>query len=137
METDTLNYAFTAILSIIMKEKRVYLITLYFHMFKATELNYNTHDKKLLIVFEVFCIWHHYLEGLELLINVITDHKSLEYFLTTKILFQFNLVICFCLGCLRFKSDTITHGKDLYLREGSTICIFVNFQNLCPIFIYS
>ena len=120
-----------------MKEKRVYLITLYFHMFKAIELNYNTHDKKLLIIFEVFCIWYHYLEGLELLINVITDYKNLEYFLTTKILFQFNLVICFCLECLRFKSDTITYGKDLYLREESTICIFVNFQNLCSIFAYS
>ena len=55
-------------------------------MFKATKLKYNTYDKKLSIVFKFFYIWHHYLEGLELFIDVIIDHKNLEYFLTTKIL---------------------------------------------------
>jgi hypothetical protein len=64
------------------------------------------HDKELFAIFEAFCIWRHYLDGSALLIDVVTDHKNLEYFATTKVLnrrqacwseflCQFNLVICF------------------------------------------
>ena len=66
-----------------------------------------------------------------------TSYKNLEYFLTTKILSyyqarlleflsQFNLIICFHLGYLESKLDTITHRKNLYLREEKTIYNFVN-----------
>jgi len=55
-------------------------------MFSTPELNYNIHDKELLAIFEAFKIWQHYLEGSTLPIDIITDHKNLEYFLTTKIL---------------------------------------------------
>ena len=60
-------------------------------MFKAAKLNYNMHNKKLLVVFEVFYIWYHYLEELEFPIDVIMDYKNLEYFLTTKILFYYQI----------------------------------------------
>lgn len=56
-------------------------------MFKTVELNCNTHDKELLMVFEAFYIWHHYLKESELSLDVIIDYKNLGYFLTTKILF--------------------------------------------------
>jgi hypothetical protein len=73
------------------------------------ELNYDTHDKELLTIFEAFCSWQHYLEGAPLPIDIVTNHKNLEYFCTTKILThqqahwseflsQFNLVIQFQLG---------------------------------------
>ena len=55
-------------------------------MFKVAKLNYNMYNKKLLVVFEVFHVWYHYLEELEFSINVIMDYKNLEYFSTTKIL---------------------------------------------------
>ena len=71
-----------------------------------TELNYDTHDKELLAIFEAFTIWRHYLEGSRLKINVVTDHKNLEYFSTTKMLTRrqacwseylstFDMLICF------------------------------------------
>ena len=85
MEIDISKYAFTAILLIIIKEKKVYLVTFYSCIFKTTKLNYNIHDKELLIVFKVFHTQHYYLKGLELLIDIIMNHKNLEYFLTTKI----------------------------------------------------
>jgi RNase H-like domain found in reverse transcriptase len=44
------------------------------------ELNYDVHDKELLAIFEAFKIWRHYLEGPTYPIDVITDHKNLEYF---------------------------------------------------------
>jgi len=71
------------------KEKNIHLVAFHSHMFKAAELNYNIHDKELLIVFEVLYIWYHYLKELELSLDVIIDHKNLEYFLITKILFHY------------------------------------------------
>jgi len=55
-------------------------------MFSAPELNYNVYDKELLAIFEAFKIWRHYLEGSASPIEVVIDHKNLEYFLMTKIL---------------------------------------------------
>jgi len=56
METNTLNYALAAILSIINEENEVHLITFHFCTFTATELNYDTHNKELLAIFETFKI---------------------------------------------------------------------------------
>ena len=64
METDALDYALTAILSICNEENEVHLIAFHSCTFTVTELNYNTHDKELLAIFEAFKNWQHYLEGL-------------------------------------------------------------------------
>jgi RNase H-like domain found in reverse transcriptase len=80
-------------------------------MFTSPELNYDVHDKELLAIFEAFQHWRHYLKGSADPIDVVTDHKNLEYFSTTKLLTrrqarwskylsQFNLVIRFRPGRL-------------------------------------
>ena len=86
METDALNYALTTILSIVNEDNEVHPVAFHFCIFTMAELNYNTHDKELLTIFEAFKIWQHYLEGLAYSINIVIDHKNLEYFSTTKIL---------------------------------------------------
>ena len=86
METDVLDYALTAILSIVNKDNKVHLVAFHSHTFTAAELNYDTHDKDLLAIFEAFKIWWHYLEGPAYPINIVMDHKNLEYFSTTKML---------------------------------------------------
>ena len=86
METDALNYALTTILSIINEENEVYLVAFHSCTFTVAKLSYNMHDKKLLAIFEAFKIWQHYLEGLAYPIDIITNHKNLEYFSITKIL---------------------------------------------------
>jgi len=86
METDALGYALTEILSIVNEDNEVHPVAFHSHTFTAVELNYDTHDKELLVIFEAFKIWQHYLEGLAYPIDIITDHKNLEYFSTTKIL---------------------------------------------------
>jgi len=60
VETHALDYVLAAILLIITKEKEVYLVTFYSCIFKAAELNYNTHNKELLMIFEAFYIWCHF-----------------------------------------------------------------------------
>ena len=86
VETDASDYALTAILSIINKENEVHLVAFHSRTFTAVELNYNMHNNKLLAIFKAFKIWQHYLEGLAYSINVVMDHKNLEYFSTTKVL---------------------------------------------------
>ena len=88
VKTNVLDYALAAILSIINKDNKVHPVAFHSHTFTTAELNYDTHDKKLLAIFEAFKIWQHYLEGLAYPINVVTDHKNLEYFSTTKVLTQ-------------------------------------------------
>lgn len=81
--------------------------------------NYDVHDKELLVIFEAFITWQHYLEGSGDPIDVVTDHKNLKYFSMTKILtwqqvcwleylHTFNMVICFRPGKLGKKPDSIT-----------------------------
>ena len=119
METNASDYALTAILSIVNEDNEVHLVAFHSHTFTVVELNYDTHDKELLAIFEAFKIWWHYLEDPAYPIDIVMDHKNLEYFSITKVLTQrqawwseylsqFNLVIRFCSGCLGTKPDAFT-----------------------------
>ena len=88
METGALDYALVAILSIVNEENEVHSVAFHSCTLTVMELNYDIHDKELLSIFEAFKIWQHYLEGLAYPINIVIDHKNLEYFSTTKILIQ-------------------------------------------------
>jgi len=145
VETDASDYALTAILSIVNEDNEVHLVAFHSHTFTTAKLNYDTHDKELLAIFEAFKIWQHYLEGPVYLIDVVTDHKNLEYFSTTKVLtqrqawwseylFQFNLVIRFCPGHLGTKLNTLTRQWDIYPKGGNTGYATVNPHNFKPIF---
>ena len=141
METNTL----AVILSIINEDNKVYLIAFHSHTFTIAELNYDIHNKELLAIFEALEIWQHYLEGLAYPINIVIDHKNLEYFSTTKVLTwrqvwwseylsQFNLVIRFCSGYLGTKLDALTRWWDIYPKEGNTGYTTINPYNFKPIF---
>ncbi len=86
VETNASDYAPRAILFIYTPNSELHLITFHSCTFTLPKLNYNIHDKKLLPIFETFKTWQHYLEGFMLLIDVVTNHKNLTYFSTTKIL---------------------------------------------------
>src|SRR5258707_12709879 len=45
---------------------------------------YSLSPPELLVIYEAFKYWHHYLEGSAKTINMVMDHKNLEYFTTTK-----------------------------------------------------
>ena len=119
VETDASDYAVAGILSITCTDGEIHPVVYYSWTLTAPELNYNTHNKELLAIFEAFQNWHHYLEGSASPIDVVTDHKNLKYFSTSKVLScwqawwseflsQFNLVICFHPGKLSAKPDTLT-----------------------------
>jgi len=56
VKTNVLDYALAAILSIVNEENEVHLVTFHFYTFIKGELNYDTHDKELLAIFEAFKI---------------------------------------------------------------------------------
>ena len=86
VETDVSDYALAAMLFIVNEENEVHPVAFHSRTFTIAELNYDTHDKELLAIFEAFKIWQHYLEGLAYSIDIVMDHKNLEYFSTTKVL---------------------------------------------------
>ena len=145
VETDASDYTITGILSNICPNGEIFPVAFYSRMLTAPELNYDTHDKELLAIFEAFRSWRHYLEGSASPVDVVTDHKNLVYFSTSKVLTrrqarwseylsQFNLVICFHPGKLGAKPDTLTRRWDIYPKEGDKGFARVNPQNLRPVF---
>ena len=119
IETNASDYALAAILSAYDMEGALHPITFHSHTFTGPELNYNVHDKELSVIFEAFKWWRHYLEGSAKPIDIVTDHKILEYFSMTKLLtqrqarwseflLQFNIIIQFCPGKLGTKLDALT-----------------------------
>ena len=146
MKTDVSDYALTAILFIVNKENEVHLVAFHFRTFTIAELNYNIYDKELLAIFKAFKIWQYYLKGPAYPINIVMDHKNLEYFSTTKVLTWrqawwskylswFNFVIRFHFSCLSTKLHTLTRQWDVYPKRGNTGYAIVNPYNFKPIFI--
>ena len=85
IEMDMSDYTLTAILSTVsLMDNEVHCIPFHSHTFTPPKLNYDVHNKELLAIFEAFKILHHYLEGSLTPIDVVMDHKNLEYFSTTK-----------------------------------------------------
>jgi len=48
------------------------------------EQNYKIHDKEMLAIIRALEEWRHFLEGATYLVEIWTDHKNLEYFMTAK-----------------------------------------------------
>ena len=145
VKTNTSDYVITGILSNICPDGEIHPVAFYSRTLTAPELNYDTHDKGLLTIFEAFRSWRHYLEGSASPVDVVTDHKNLVYFSTSKVLTQrqarwseylsqFNLVIHFHPSKLGAKPDALTKHWDVYPKEGDKGFACVNPQNLPLVF---
>ena len=144
LETDASDYAIAAVLSQ-ETDDGIHPIAFHSRTLSAPERNYDTHDKELLAIFEAFRVWRHYLEGAEKPIDVVTDHKNLEYFSSTRMLTRrqvrwseylcaFNMVVRFRPGRLGGKPDALTRRWDVYPKEGDSDYAAVNPHNFRPVF---
>ena len=145
VETDASDYAIAAILSITTEDSEIHPVAFHSRTLTSSELNYDTHDKELMAIFEAFQHWRRYLEGSGIPVDVVTDHKNLTYFSTTKLLTrrqarwseylsQFNFVIRFRPGKLGTKPDALTRRWDVYPKEGDSDYATLNPHNFRPIF---
>ena len=79
VETDASDYAIAEILSIALPDGEIHPVAFHSRTLTPPELNYDTHDKELLAIFEAFQKWQHYLEGSGSPVDVVTDHIFLYH----------------------------------------------------------
>ena len=120
VETDTSDYVFKGILSQYDKNDILHLIAYFSKKHNSAECNYEIYDKELMIIVCMFKEWRSELEGSIYSIDVITDHKNLEYFMFIKqlsccqahwseFLSCFNYSITYCSGKADSKPDALIY----------------------------
>ena len=86
VETDASDFAIGAILSQPDTEGILHPVAYYSRKFTTPEINYPIYDKELGAIIAAFEEWRPYLAGAQHRIKVVTDHKNLLYFSTTRTL---------------------------------------------------
>ncbi|KAI0995759.1 hypothetical protein K3495_g12421 [Podosphaera aphanis] len=87
------------------------------------ESNYETYDKELLAIVQAFEEWRPELEGSSEPVEVVTDHKALEYFMKSRLLsrrqarwseflLRLNFKICFRPGTQNGPADTLSRPNE-------------------------
>ena len=85
IEADSSDFAFGAILSQQLPgEEKWHPVAFYSKSLSLVERNYKIHDKKMLAIIRALEEWRHFLEGARHPVEIWTDHKNLEYFMTAK-----------------------------------------------------
>ena len=59
-------------------------VAFYSKSLSSVEQNYKIHDKEMLAIIRALEEWRHFLEGATHPVEIWTDHKNLEYFMTAK-----------------------------------------------------
>jgi hypothetical protein len=84
IETDASDWVGAGILSQYDDDGVLRPVAYFSKKFTPQECNYEIYDKELLAIIRAFEEWRGELEGAEYPIAVITDHRNLEYYMTTK-----------------------------------------------------
>ena len=119
VETDLSDYVSSEVFFQLSKNRLLYLVAFFSKNLNLAEYNYEIYNKVLLPIIWYFEQWRPELEGTKVLIKVIIDDKSLEYFMTTKkltakILLQFNFIISCTVDKDNAKADTfIRYSNDI------------------------
>jgi len=100
-------------------DRRWHPLSYYNKRFLPAELNYDVHDKEIVVTINCFQEWRPFLLGTPVEIVVFPEHKNLEYFNTTKLLNRrqahwaeilslFNFNIVYHPGEKNGKADTLS-----------------------------
>jgi len=85
IEADSSDFATRAILSQVSpNDGKWHPVMFFFKSLTPVEWNYEIHDKEMLAIIHSLQEWRHFVEGMEHQCEIWTDHKNLEYFMTTK-----------------------------------------------------
>ena len=86
IETDASDGVIAGVLSQQHQDGTWYPVAFYSQVLSGSELNWEIHDKELFAIVTAFTKWRAELASAKNRIQVFSDHKSLEYFMTTKTL---------------------------------------------------
>jgi len=84
VEADASDYATGGVLLTKYEDGKWRLVVFISKSLNATERNYEIHNKEMLVVIRCLEAWRHYLEGAKLEFEIWTDHKNLQYFMTSQ-----------------------------------------------------
>ena len=84
VEIDSSNYVNAGVLFQLDDEGVLHPVAYFSRKMALAECNYKIYDKELLAIIWCFEEWWPELEGTGLPVKVFTDHKGLEYFMSTK-----------------------------------------------------
>jgi len=85
VEADSSDFATGAVLSQqLTADGKWHPIAFYSKSLSSVERNYKIHDKEMLAIICALEEWRHFLEGATHPVEIWTDHKNLEYFITAK-----------------------------------------------------
>jgi len=85
IEADSSNFASGAILSQqLPRKEKWHPVAFYSKSLSPVEQNYKIHNKEMLAIIHALEEWRHFLEGAQHLVEIWTNHKNLEYFMTAK-----------------------------------------------------
>ncbi len=129
METDASDFALGAILSQFGIDGLLHPVTFYSWKLTSAEINYQVYDKELLAIITAFEQWRLYLAGAQHRVQVLTDHKNLLYFTTTRtlnrrqtcwsiFLADFDFEIQYQFGAQQGKVDALSRRSEYELRVG-------------------
>jgi len=84
VEADSSSYATGAVLSQMREDDKWHPVAYISKSLSPAERNYDIYDKEMLAVMCALEQWCHYLKGAKHPVQILTDHKNLEYFMTTQ-----------------------------------------------------
>ncbi|SPC61966.1 uncharacterized protein UHOD_12133 [Ustilago sp. UG-2017b] len=124
VETDASDFAVAAVLSQSFDQGTRHPIAFFSKKLDPAQLNYPIFDKEMFAIVAAFKHWRQYLEGAKFQVQVLTDHRSLEYFTTTKqlnhrqarwseLLADFDFVIQYRPGAQAGLPDALTRRSDM------------------------
>jgi len=104
IEADSSDFASGAVLSQqLPREEKWHPVAFYNTSLSLVERNYEIHDKEMLAIIYALEEWRHFLEGARHPVEIWTDHKNLEYFMTAKKLNHRQARWSLYLACFDFK----------------------------------
>jgi hypothetical protein len=129
LETDASDGVTAGVISQEHPDKQWYPVGFYSHVLSGHEINWEIHDKELFAIVQAFQKWRPELMAATSRVRVYSDHRSLEYFMTTKqltakqvrwmeFLSDFNFQIQYTTGKSNAKADILSRREqDLKLQE--------------------
>ena len=129
LETDASDYVSAGVLSQYGDDGLLHPVAFFSKKHSPAECNYEIYDKELMAIIRCFEEWRAELQSVENPIEVLSDHKNLEYFMSTKLLnrrqarwaqflSQFNFKIIYRPGKAGGKPDALTRRSGDLPKTG-------------------